>query len=132
MGFKKLIVILIILFIFATYIVGMADKISMYIEKYSEEKFQEPTIEKIALYNMKYTYFTAKYKRTLELIEKYLNKYQFSKNAEEVYFLKAKTYDRMLEDKIARQEYKNYIDNYPDGKYKEAAERRYKELMNFY
>lgn len=132
MGFKQLITIAIILFLFATYIIGMADKISMYIEKYSEEKFQEPTIEKIALYNMQYTYFTAKYKRTLELIEKFLNKYQFSENAEAVYFLRAKVYDRMLEDKIAKQEYKNYIDNYPNGKHKEAAMRRYKELMNFY
>ncbi len=132
MGFKQLIAIFLILLLFATYIVGGAEKISIFIEKYSEEKYQEPLIEKIAYYNINYVYFMAKYKRTLELIDKFINKYNRSQYVERILFLKAKTYDKMLQTRTAIEEYKKYIDDYPEGKYKNAAERRCRELLDFY
>lgn len=132
MGFKQLVVIFIILFLFATYIVGGAEKISIFIEKYSEEKYQEPLIEKIAFYNINYVYFMAKYKRTLQLIEKFINKYNRSQYLDTIFFLRAKTYDKMLEVRTAIEEYKKYIEDYPEGKHKEAAEKRRRELLDFY
>ncbi|GEM_PF-2320513 len=132
MGFKQLIVILLILFLFATYIVGGAENISRFIEKYSEEKYQEPLIEKIAYYNIHYVCFMAKYKRTLELIEKFKEKYNHSQYLETIFFLRAKTYDKMLDARTAIEEYKKYLEDYPDGKYKKDAEKRRKELLDFY
>ena len=129
---KWFIGVIIALVLIAAYGIGQADYISKRIESYAETKLQEPKIEDAAIFNINYTYWTAKYDRCLELIEKYKEKdaYATSKNLEFVKFMEAKCYDKKLDNRRAYDLYKAYLSDYPEGKYAKDATWRVTDLQS--
>jgi tetratricopeptide (TPR) repeat protein len=134
MGFKTLVAIFVLIMFSAAYIIGGSETVSKYIEKYTDEKLKDnpEQKEKIEFFNIKYCDFTAKYKRALELIEKYLTQYPKERNQEKALFQKAKTLENDLRPKEARTIYQKYISDFPDGKNIEKAKDKYQELKTFY
>ena len=137
MGFKYLMVSIIALAVFTLYFVGGAVDMSTKMETYAvqqlkAEKWDDEKFMGNMIFNIKYTMWTAKYDRSLELIEKYKERYEIYEQLDEVSYLEARTFDRMMEEKPAFGLYKQYIENYPEGKYIKQAKERASQLNMMY
>lgn len=122
---KGMLVVLVILIIFFSVFIGSAVTLSERLEEYSLQKMEEPKIEKIYFYNIKYTYLTAKYDRALKLIETYNERYGSEREyTSEITFIKARTYDRMGDYGTAMNLYKEYKARWPEGKKIQAVKDR--------
>jgi outer membrane protein assembly factor BamD (BamD/ComL family) len=134
MGFKQLIIVMLVLIFGAVYIIGGSESISKYIEKYTDDHIKDDSgrIEKIMFFNIQYCNFTAKYQRALDLIERYLLVFSREENREKAQFLKAQIVDNTLDAKLARGEYQKYLDDFPDGPNAGKAKTRLNDLKNFY
>lgn len=125
MGFKGMVIALVVLIAVYSVFVGSAVSLSEKLENYSLEKMEEPKIQNTYFYNMKYVYFTAKYDRTLKLIETYIERYgDETEQMSEIIFLKARTYDRMGDYATAMNLYKEYEKKWPEGKKIDAVKDR--------
>lgn len=134
MGFKPLIIILLVLALIATYGIGGAETVSKKIEQYTDEKFKSDAeqYEKYTFINATYCNWTAKYTRTLELLDKYDVRFEKEQYREKSQYLRAQTVDAMLNERGAKDEYKKYIDEFPEGKNFEKANERYQELKIYH
>jgi hypothetical protein len=131
--FKPLIIIFAIIAFTAAYIVGGAVTISKKIEQYTEDNYKADPVqyEKYTFINATYCFWTAKYERTLELLDKYDQRFVKEENKEKAQFLRARTYDSMLEARRAKDEYKKYMDDFPEGKNFKKADERYEDLKTY-
>ena len=133
MGFKPLIALIVILILTAAYVVGGADSISKKIEQYTDEHYKKDSVEyeKYTFMNATYCNWTAKYDRALEVLDKYDLLFVKDENREKSEFLRAKTYDDKIEARKAKDGYKKYIDDFPEGKHIEKARERYDDLKTY-
>lgn len=133
MGLKSLIVIFVLIMFAAGYLIGGSESISKKIEQYTEEKYKgDPEqYEKFTFLNATYCNWTAKYDRTLELLDKYDQRFEKEENKEKSQFLRASAYDGKLLAKAAFDSYKKYIDDFPQGKHIEKAKERYRDLKSY-
>jgi hypothetical protein len=130
---KPLIIIFCIIAFTAAYIVGGAVTISKKIEQYTEDNYKADPVqyEKYTFMNAVYCEMTAKYDRALELLDKYDQRFVKEENKEKSQFLRAKTYDNMLDARTAKGAYKKYIDDFPEGKNFKKAMERYEDLKTY-
>ena len=130
---KQLLVILVILVVIALYVVTGAESVSKAIENYSDKNIkQAEQKEKILFFNASYCSFVGKYKRSIELIDKFIDTYDESNMLDGAYYLRAKTLDASLDITGAKAAYKDFLDKYPDSKYAENVKNRLNELKTFY
>ncbi len=134
MGFKQLVIILILIVVGAVYLILGAEQTSTKIEEFYEQKLEEPKKERAHYYNIVYVYWVGKEKRALELIESYREKYQKTglEKAEKIDYIEAKIYDGFLNKNKAKVYYKEFMEKYPESDKYRDVEQRYNELVTFY
>ncbi len=130
---KQLLVIAVILIAIVLYVVTGAESVSKAIENYTDKNIkQEEQKEKILFFNASYCSFVGKYKRSFELIDKFIDTYDNSNMLDMVYYLRAKTLDASMDIRATKEAYKEFLDKYPDSKYAEKVKNRLNELKTFY
>jgi hypothetical protein len=130
---KPILIIFFLLAIVGGVFIGGAESVSQQIEKYTEDNYKQDPVnhEKYTFMNAVYCNWTAKYTRALELLDKYDQRYVLDENREKSIFLRAKTYDNMIDGRKAKGEYKKYMDEFPEGKHFEKARERYNDLKTY-
>lgn len=133
MGLKQLIIIFLIIIFGAAYIIGGSEGISKKIEQFTEDKYKtDPEqFEKYTFMNVTYCDWTAKYTRALELLDKYDLRFDKDQHREKSYYIRAKIHDHNLDVRKAKDAYKKYMDEFPEGKNFEKVRERYEEIKNY-
>ncbi len=135
---KYFLYFLLAVILLAGYLVTGAEHVSANITKWAESNKTEPEIEKYAFYNIVYTNFVGKYKTSLELCDKYIEKYdkydvydkkdEAEKRIDLVNFYRADNLDRLLDTFNCKKAYYHYIEKFPEGEKIKRVRERMREL----
>ncbi|MEI7641284.1 MAG: hypothetical protein WCJ46_07255 [bacterium] len=123
---KGLVALLVLVtFVFLTGVVG-AEANSVSIQKYIDKKYSGAELEKYSYYNAIYLNVVGKYEKSLELLLKIKEKYQYSKNMDNYDYYIADNYEKEMKTTQARDIYKQFLVDYPES----ARLQKVKEKLN--
>jgi len=117
--------LVLVTFVFLTGVVG-AEANSVSIQKYIDKKYSGAELEKYSYYNAIYLNVVGKYEKSLELLLKIKEKYQYSKNMDNYDYYIADNYEKEMKTTQARDIYKQFLVDYPES----ARLQKVKEKLN--